>query len=152
MNWFRDIGRDPKKELPEFELVDLSGKTWRLKDLRGKSVLIQVWATWCGPCRTELPHIQDLYARLGSSPDLQILTLNIDDDLGIVEPYLKENNFKFPVLPANGFVFNLSEGSVGIPQIWIIDANGKWQWTESGFALTDWEETLMSKLKGDAAH
>ena len=142
----------PAKPLPEFELVDLSGKTWRLKELRGKAVLINVWATWCGPCQAELPHIQKLYDRLRDSADLLVLTLNIDEDLGAVEPYLKEKGYGFPVLPAYGFVSNVLDSSIGIPQTWIVDSKGQWQWTQVGFGtVTDWEETVTNKLRAAEA-
>jgi thiol-disulfide isomerase/thioredoxin len=48
----------PTKAIPAFELADLSGMTWRLKNLEGRAVLINVWATWCGPCQRELPHME----------------------------------------------------------------------------------------------
>jgi thiol-disulfide isomerase/thioredoxin len=142
----------PAKPLPDFELVDLSGKTWRLKDLRGKAVLINVWATWCGPCQAELPHVQKLYSQLKDSTDLLVLTLNIDEDLGGVEPYLKEKGYGFPVLPAYGFVSNVLDSSMGIPQNWIVDSKGQWQWTQWGFyALDNWEEAVTNKLKAAEA-
>ena len=141
----------PTKQIPEFELADLSGKTWRLKELRGKTVLINVWATWCGPCRVELPHVQKLYDRLKDSADLQVLTLSIDEDIGVVEPYLKENGYRFPVLPASGFVSNLLDSSVGIPQTWIVDSKGQWQWTQMGSGgVGDWEDAVTNKLKAVA--
>lgn len=138
----------PAKQLPEFELVDLTGKTWKLKELRGKAVLINVWATWCGPCQAELPHIQKLHDGLRDNPDLLVLTLNIDENLGPVGPYLKEKGYRFPVLPAYGFVSNVLDSAIGIPQTWIVDPKGQWQWTEVGFgAENDWEETVTKKLK-----
>jgi len=105
----------PKQELPSFVLDDLSGKTWRLKDLAGKAVLIGVWATWCGPCQRELPHVQKLYESLKARPDLQIITFNVDEDLGLVAPYLKEKGYTFPVLPAHNLV-NGKFDLFGIPQ------------------------------------
>jgi cytochrome c-type biogenesis protein len=65
--------------MPSFELADLSGKIWKLKTVQGRSVLINVWATWCGPCNAELPHLQKLYEALKDRPDLQILTFNVDE-------------------------------------------------------------------------
>src|ERR1035441_3737978 len=56
--------RKPGKDMPSFELADLSGRTWRLKDLAGRPVLINVWATWCGTCQRELPHMEKLYRKL----------------------------------------------------------------------------------------
>src|ERR1700674_2230385 len=127
------IWEKPTRQLPEFELVDLAGKTWRLKGRTGRAVLINVWATWCGPCRVELPHIQKLYDKVKDRTDLQVLTLNDDEGSGLVEPFLKENGYTFPVLPAYGLISNMFASSFGIPQTWIIDSQGRWQWTEMGF-------------------
>ena len=80
----------PTKTMPAFELADLSGKTWRLKNLEGRAVLINVWATYCGPCQAELPHLEKLYRKLKDRSDLQILTLTIDEDLGAVPPFMNE--------------------------------------------------------------
>jgi thiol-disulfide isomerase/thioredoxin len=138
----------PSRLLPEFELVDLSGKTWRLKELNGKAVLINVWATWCGPCQVELPHIQKLYQKVKDRLDLQILTLNDDENSGLIEPFLNEHGYSFPVLPAYGFISNVFASSFGIPQTWIIDSQGRWQWTEVGFgAESDWEDRVIRKLE-----
>jgi thiol-disulfide isomerase/thioredoxin len=99
--------QEPKKTLPPFELADLSGKTWRLKDLEGKSLLINVWATWCGPCKEELPHLQQLYNKGKDRTDVQVLT-------------------------AYNFVMSLLD-LIGIPQNWVIDPKGAWRWTQLGF-------------------
>jgi thiol-disulfide isomerase/thioredoxin len=89
----------PKKSLPSFELADLSGKTWRLKELNGKSVLIDVWATWCGPCQAELPNLQKLYEQVKNRNDIQILTFDVDDDPGVVGPYLTDKGYTSGVAP-----------------------------------------------------
>jgi thiol-disulfide isomerase/thioredoxin len=86
--------------MPAFEMGDLSGKTWRIKNLEGKAVLINVWATWCGPCQAELPKLEKLYQQMKDRSDFQILTFNIDSDLGLVAPFVKDKGFTFPVLPA----------------------------------------------------
>jgi len=137
----------PTQRIEDFDLPDLTGKRWRLKSLEGKAVLINVWATWCGPCQTELPHLQKLYEQVKDRSDIAILSLNIDSEIGLVEPFVKEKKYTFPVLPAERYVTTLLE-SVGVPQNWIIDAQGKWQWVQMGFnpAETDWERTVLTKL------
>lgn len=145
----------PKKTLPAFELADLSGKTWKLATLEGKSVLVNLWATWCGPCNAELPHLEDLYKKVKDRTDVQILTFNIDEDLGLVEPFMKDKGYTFPVLPAFSLVMGLLDG-VGIPQNWIVDPQGKWRWTQIGFgAEPDWAGAMIQRLeqvkKSDAA-
>jgi thiol-disulfide isomerase/thioredoxin len=133
------------KTLPDFELVDLAGKTWRLKDLAGRAVLINLWATWCGPCKAELPHLQKLYQQVKDRTDLQILTFSIDEDFGQVVPFMKEKGFTFPVLPA----FAWSAGLVtGIPQNWIVDAKGVWQWEGMpNVPDTEWEQAMLKQIE-----
>jgi thiol-disulfide isomerase/thioredoxin len=143
----------PKKTLPAFELTDLSGKTWKLATLEGKSVLVNLWATWCGPCNAELPHLEELYKKVKDRADLQILTFNLDENLGLVEPYMKDKGYTFPVLPAFSMVMGMLDG-VGIPQNWIVDPQGKWRWTQIGFgAEPDWVGDMIERLarvkKGD---
>ena len=136
------------KSMPAFELADLAGKTWRLKSLEGKSVLINVWATWCGPCQGELPKLQKLYEKVKDRSDLQIVTLDIDEDLGLVAPFVKEKGFTFPVLPAYSFVLSLLD-SVAIPQNWILDPKGAWRLTQMGYDASDaqWADTMIGKLQ-----
>ena len=126
----------PAKELPAFELADLSGTTWKLKHLEGKSLLINFSATWCGPCKAELPKLQKLYDSMKTRSDIQVLTFNMDDDLGLVAPFMKEKGYSFPVLMANEFVQGLL-GMIGIPQNWIVDPAGKWQWSQIGYDSSD---------------
>jgi thiol-disulfide isomerase/thioredoxin len=138
----------PEKTLSAFELSDLSGKTWRLNDLKGKVLLINVWATWCGPCNAELPKLERLYEKLKDRSDVQLLTFDIDEDLGLVAPYLKDKGYTFPVLPAYSLVNNLLDGNVPIPQNWIVDPKGKWLWTQFGFGAEDnWAQVMTQKLE-----
>lgn len=138
----------PQKPLPAFELADLSGKIWKLKDLEGKALLINLWATWCGPCRSELPHLQKLYEKTKERSDVQVLSFNVDEEPGLVEPFLKEHNFTFPVLLAYGFVRGLFDG-YGIPQNWLIDPKGNWIATQIGFDASDsdWVGSMTRRLE-----
>ena len=129
------------------ELADLAGKTWRLKDLAGRAVLINVWATWCGPCQRELPRLERLYEKAKGRSDLQILTLTIDEDLGAVAPFMKEKGYTFPVLPANSFVTGLLD-LVAIPQNWIVDIKGEWLWTGGpNVSDAEWEPAMLKQLE-----
>lgn len=135
------------KTMPAFELLDMTGKTWRVKELGGKSVLINLWATWCGPCRAELPHLQKLYEKVKDRSDVQILTFNYDDNPGVITPYMKQEGFTFPVLPAYDFVTGVLD-SIFLPQNWILDPKGGWRWTQFGFGIDPaWEEDMLRKLE-----
>lgn len=136
----------PAKTLPDFQLADLSGKTWTTKSLNGKVVLINLWATWCGPCNAELPQLQKLYEQAKNRSDLQILTFNIDEDLGLVEPFMKEKGYTFPVVPAYSYVVNLLNG-YAIPQSWVLNSRGTWEWTQIGYGSDDaWVKDMLAKL------
>lgn len=123
----------PEKALPEFQLADLEGKTWKLVSLEGKTVLINLWATWCGPCRDEHPQLQKLYEKIRDRSDLQVITFNVDDEVDKVAPYMKENKYTFPVLLAKSYVEDLMP-SLTIPQNWIVGKTGKWQWSQTGYS------------------
>lgn len=139
----------PKKPLPSFELVDLTGKTWKLKQLEGKALLINLWATWCGPCRSELPHFQKLYEKTKDRPDVQVISFNVDDEFGLVEPYMKEHGYTFPALAAYGLVRSMFDG-YGIPQNWLVDPKGNWIATQLGFDASDadWANSMLKLLEG----
>jgi len=135
------------KTLPDFQLSDLSGKTWTLATLKGKVVLINLWATWCEPCNLELPHLEKLYEQVKGRQDIQILTFNIDEDAGLVAPFVKEKGYTFPVLPAYSYTVNLLNG-YAIPQNWVLDPNGSWKWTQIGFGSSDhWPQEIIAKLE-----
>jgi thiol-disulfide isomerase/thioredoxin len=136
------------KDLPDAKLVDLNGKTWSLSALKGKTLLINVWASWCGPCKGEHPYLQALYDKVKDRKDIQILSLSVDDSIGDVAPYIKDKKYSFPVLLAAQYVNGLTPDA-GVPQNWIVDAQGKWKWMQVGFgADSEWEKKMMERLEG----
>jgi len=141
----------PTKTIPAFELSDMTGKTWRLKELGGKTLLINLWATWCGPCQAELPSLEKFYERNKDRSDIQVLTFDLDEDLGVVAPFVKEKGFTFPVLPAFSTVVSLLDG-FAIPQTWLVDPHGVWQWKQIGWgggSEADFEKDMLQRV--DAA-
>ncbi|MCS6806916.1 MAG: redoxin domain-containing protein [Acidobacteriota bacterium] len=120
------------KVLPDFELSDLQGKPWRLADLKGKVAFINVWATWCGPCRKELPHVQKLHEQMKDRQDVLVLTFNVDTAIGLVEPFVKKNGYTFTVIPAQAYVQDLVP-VLAIPRNWIIGPDGILRLEQVGF-------------------
>lgn len=94
------IAATPPAAAAPFELRDLGGKLHRLTDYRGKVVLVNFWATWCEPCRDEMPAMQTLYDRLGprTGGDLVVLAVNYAENRARIQQYLQEYPFDFPVL------------------------------------------------------
>jgi peroxiredoxin len=114
---------DAKREHAEFTLNDLQGKAWSLKDLRGKVVLLNFWATWCPPCRKEMPDLEALYLRFNDQ-GLVILAVS-DEDAAKVSPFLAERSITYPVLLDPGRKVNEQLQIEGIPKSFVYDRSGK---------------------------
>ena len=136
------------KPLPDFSLLDATGKIWSLADLKGKVTLINVWATWCGPCREELPHLQKLYEKVRGRTDVAVLTLSIDANLGMILPFVAENHYTFPVLAADEYVRKVSP-DLSIPRNWIVDAHGVLRRESVGFGGdgSHWVDDTLAALE-----
>jgi thiol-disulfide isomerase/thioredoxin len=136
------------KPLPILEVKDLEGRTWTLTDLEGRTTLVNLWATWCGPCVQELPYVQKLYERIQSHRGMQVLTLNVDRDVEKVQPFLEKHNYTFPVLLARSYVKALFP-TLSIPRNWITDKTGTLREETVGFGGSgnQWVENVLAKLR-----
>jgi thiol-disulfide isomerase/thioredoxin len=107
---------------PDFVLRDLNGTAVRLSDLRGKVVFVNFWATWCRPCKQELPDIQKV---AGQYPDdLAVLAINVEESQEEAAAYFVENGLSIPaLLDRNGGVFE-QYGLRGLPDSFFIDREG----------------------------
>jgi len=114
---------DRKREHLDFTLKDLAGKTWTFSELRGKVVLVNFWATWCPPCRKEMPDLESLYQRFGSQ-GLVVLGIS-DEEAAKVEPFIHERKVSFPVLLDPGRKVNDLFVVEGIPKSFVYDREGK---------------------------
>ncbi len=91
-------GAQVGKIAPDFTLTDVNGKQYSLSALRGKVVLVNFWATWCPPCRTEIPSMEKLNTMLAGE-DFILLAINIEEDgKDVVQDFLREEPHKFPIL------------------------------------------------------
>ena len=114
------------KVATDFKLRDLGGHEVSLSSLRGKVVFLNLWATWCEPCRREMPSIEKLYEKFGKDKSFVILAVSEDSDGSkAVAPYVKQSGYKFEILldPRNdvGEAYNVS----GIPETFVIDRDGR---------------------------
>src|SRR4030042_2753345 len=85
------------KQAPDFQLLNLEEEPVSLSDFQGRPVLLNFWATWCGPCRQEMPLIQDIFTE-ESDTGLVILAIDVGEPPSAVSSFIQSNNFSFPVL------------------------------------------------------
>jgi peroxiredoxin len=110
---------------PDFSLESLDGSSVRLSDLRGKAVLLNFWATWCGPCKIEMPWFVDLQKQYGSQ-GLQIVGVAMDDaskeDIG---KFAKDMGVNYPILIGKESVGDQYGGVPALPETFLISRDGK---------------------------
>ncbi len=114
---------DQLRQKADFTLIDLHGKTWTLSQLRGKVVLVNFWATWCPPCRKEMPDLEALYNRF-KGRGLVILAIS-DEDLDKVRPFITERKITYPVMLDPGRKVNELFQVEGIPKSFVYNREGK---------------------------
>jgi thiol-disulfide isomerase/thioredoxin len=114
---------DQARAQADFTLTDLQGKSWTLKALQGKVVLVNFWATWCPPCRKEMPDLDSLYRRF-KDQGLIILSIS-DEEADKVKSYLAEKPVTYPILLDPGRKVNDLFRINGIPKSFVYDRNGK---------------------------
>ena len=123
---FRQMGLQPpnqRLESMDFELQDLSGSTRSLSDYRGKVVFLNFWATWCGPCRFEMPSMEKLY-RCFKDQGLEIVAVNLQEDRSSVQGFVDEYDLSFPVLLDSTGRVGATYGARSIPTTYIMGRDG----------------------------
>ncbi|MFQ5921660.1 MAG: peroxiredoxin family protein [Anaerolineales bacterium] len=108
---------------PEFSLTNLEGEQISLSELRGHPVLINLWATWCAPCRIEMPHIQDRFERYADDGFL-VLAVDFDEPAGLVEEFRDELGLTFDLLLDPGAEVQELYRNRSYPSSFFVDENG----------------------------
>jgi peroxiredoxin len=114
---------DTRRKSANFTLTDLQGQTWTLRDLKGKVVLVNFWATWCPPCQKELPDLESLYERF-KGQGFVILGIS-DEDGAKVKPFIAKKKLTYPILLDPGRKVNELFQVGGIPRSFVYDRDGK---------------------------
>ncbi len=140
----RKVSKLIGKPAPDFVLKDIDGNEAKLADFKGKVVLIDFWATWCGPCKRAMPHIQRIYEKY-KDKDVVVLGINTrESPEGKVEPFLKEHKITYRTLVDNDGKVVKQYGVQEIPALFLIDKEGLIQREHTGF-----RENLFDVLSGE---
>jgi peroxiredoxin len=112
-----------KVKAADFKLQDLNGKEVSLSDFKGKKVLLNFWATWCPPCKAEMPDIEKLYQETKNS-DFVILAVNLGEDKQTVKSFMDKNKYDFRILLDSDKDVAIKYNIVSIPTSFFIDEKG----------------------------
>ncbi len=111
------------KIAPDFNVTDLDGRKLTLSDYKGKVVLLDFWATWCAPCRAEIPHFVEMQTTYGPQ-GFQVIGISMDDDAKPVREFYREFKLNYPVAVGDDKLADSYGGVLGLPVNFIIDRDG----------------------------
>ncbi len=128
---------------PDFTLVDLAGEPITLSSMKGRTVLINFWATWCAPCRKEMPDMNSLYLEM-KTEGFEILAINLQEGRGKAKAFADDFGLAFPILLDLKGDVGSTYRLTGLPESWFVDRNGILQ--ERAIGPMD-EEMMREKLE-----
>jgi len=135
----------PSAPAPDFTLRTLEGQNLRLGEQRGRVVLVNFWATWCGPCRQEMPHLNKLYEKYKSS-GFVLLGVNVDDDTRQAVGVANKLGVRFPVLPDTDKRVSRQYDLSAMPSTVLIDRDGKVRYLHRGYQ-SGYEDTYDKQIR-----
>ncbi len=136
-----------RKKAPDFALKDANGQTVRLSDYQGKVVLLDFWATWCGPCKIEIPWFEE-FERQNKDKGFAVLGVAMDDDgWDSVRPFAKERGINYRLVVGNDAVADLYGGLDALPTTFLIDRHGNIAAVHIGLTgKSDFEDGIQELL------
>jgi cytochrome c biogenesis protein CcmG/thiol:disulfide interchange protein DsbE len=111
---------EAKKKLSELNLLTIDGKEVKLSDYKGKVVLVNFWASWCPPCKEEMPVLEKVYQKYNDK-NFVILAVNMDTSEGAMKEFLEKNRYSFPIVRIKG---EAGLNIPGLPTSYLVDKDG----------------------------
>lgn len=141
-----------RREAPDFALKDADGKTVRLADYRGKVVVLDFWATWCGPCKIEIPWFMD-FQRQHRDRGFEVIGVAMDDDgWDAVKPFVHQMGVNYRIVLGNDDTAQKYGGIEALPTTFLIDREGKIAATHVGVSSkSDFENGIQELLQATAS-
>jgi peroxiredoxin len=130
---------------PAFALEDTAGRTVRLADLRGKVVLVNFWATWCAPCRTEMPEIEQVY-REHRARGFEVVAIDVQEGPAEVQGFMSELGLTFPALLDRDGSASRAYRARALPSSFLVDRQGVVRYLKIGPLTTDSLGAEVNKL------
>jgi peroxiredoxin len=116
------------QQIPDFSMELPNGKTVKMVDLKGKVVMLQFTASWCGVCRKEMPHIEaDIWKKYKNNPNFALYGIDLDEPKDVVEKFAKQIPITYPLAldPKGGIFYQFAEKGAGVTRNVIVDKTGK---------------------------
>lgn len=136
---------------PDFTLESLDGGTVRLADLRGKTVVIDFWATWCPPCEFQVPELNAFWQAHKDDGDVAVLGISVDvEGPDVVRAWAEEKDVQYPIL-VDGEDLARSFGALGFPTLYIITPEGHVETEHVGLIEVSDLETALARQRGEEA-
>lgn len=142
------VGPRRGEKAPDFSLVTLTGERLALSDLKGKKVLLNFWATWCPPCRAEMPDMQKLYEDMGQD-EMEIVAVNLTQSelkLENVDRFVQEYGLTFPVLLDEKSEVAQQYLAITIPTSYVIDSEGIIRQKKIGPMSYEWMKDVLQSI------
>ena len=144
-------------QTPDFTVYDMNGNTVKLSDFFGKPIIVNFWATWCGPCKSELPAFNNMYAKYGD--EVHFLMINLTDGSRdtkeSVTAFVNDNSYSFPVCFDTTMEAAITYSAYSIPMTLLITSDGQLAHTQMGAmseeTLEKYTQTLIEISKGTAS-
>jgi peroxiredoxin len=146
-----EAAQEARREAPDFTLEMLGGGTVRLADLRGKTVVIDFWATWCPPCEFQVPELNAFYEAHKGDTDVAVLGISVDIDAAeAVRNWIDEKQVKYPVL-LDGEELARRYGALGFPTLYIVAPDGSVDSEHVGLIETGDLEAALARQRASGA-